>query len=147
MTIPAPRLARRGRILIIDDEKDLTDVTRDGLSGLHDVMTTQDARQALEWIASGDRFDLIPCNMMMPLMTGMEFYTWLQALLPQQATRVVFMTGGAFTPRAREFLARLPNLRLEKPFDVDHILAMVSAHLDGWSHSGAAALGSAELRS
>ncbi len=136
---PLPRPKRRGRILVIDDEKDLTDVTSDGLSGLHDVMTTQDARQALEWIASGDRFDLILCDMMMPLMTGMEFYTRLYALLPQQATRVVFMTGGAFTPRAREFLARLPNLRLEKPFDVDHILAMVSAHLDGWSHASTSA--------
>ena len=133
---PAPRPVRRGRILVIDDEKDLTDVTRDGLIGLHDVMTTQDARQALEWIAAGDRFDLILCDMMMPLMTGMEFYTRLHTLLPQQASRVVFMTGGAFTPRAREFLARLPNLRLEKPFDVDHILAMVSAHLDGWSTAG-----------
>jgi hypothetical protein len=47
--------------------------------------------------------------------------------------RIVFMTGGAFTPRAREFLARLPNLRLEKPFDLGHILAMVSAHLQSSS--------------
>ena len=144
---PPPRPARRGRILVIDDEKDLTDVTSDGLIGLHDVMTTQDARQALEWIASGERFDLILCDMMMPLMTGMEFYTRLHALLPQQASRVVFMTGGAFTPRAREFLARLPNLRLEKPFDVDHILAMVSAHLDGWSHASPSAAPAQSLRS
>jgi hypothetical protein len=42
---------------------------------------------------------------------------------------VVFMTGGAFTPRAREFLARLPNLRIEKPFDLNYILAMISAQL------------------
>src|SRR5438045_8375165 len=32
-----PRPKRRGRILVIDDEKDLTDVTREGLAGLHDV--------------------------------------------------------------------------------------------------------------
>jgi PAS domain S-box-containing protein len=127
------KASQRGRILVIDDEKDLTDVTRDGLSHLHEVMTTQDARQALEWIAAGERFDLILCDMMMPLMTGMEFYTRLQNLAPGQADRVVFMTGGAFTPRAREFLARLPNLRLEKPFDVEHILTMVDAHLEASS--------------
>jgi PAS domain S-box-containing protein len=127
---PRSRPTARGRILVIDDEKDLLDVTRDGLIGLHDVMTTPDARQALEWISAGDRFDLVLCDMMMPLMTGMEFYTRLHAQVPEQANRVVFMTGGAFTPRAREFLARLPNLRLEKPFDVDHLLAMLHAQLD-----------------
>ncbi len=132
-----PRPALRGKVLIIDDEKDLTDVTREGLSDLHDVQATQDARQALEWIAAGERFDLILCDMMMPLMTGMEFHTRLAALVPQQADRVVFMTGGAFTPRAREFLARLPNLGLEKPFDLSHILAMVSAQLESASMPGA----------
>ncbi|HEX4384337.1 MAG TPA: PAS domain S-box protein, partial [Myxococcales bacterium] len=144
-TLPAaprvvPRPPMRGKVLIIDDEKDLTDVTTDGLQDLHDVRATQDAREALEWIAAGDQFDLILCDMMMPLMTGMEFYTRLAAVAPHQADRIVFMTGGAFTPRAREFLARLPNLRLEKPFDLGHILAMVSAHLQ--SASAEATLGS-----
>src|SRR5438270_3173810 len=137
-----PRPKRRGRILVIDDEKDLTDVTREGLAGLHEVMTTQDARQALEWIAAGHRFDLILCDMMMPLMTGMEFHMRLATLAPEQANRVVFMTGGAFTPRAREFLARLPNLRLEKPFDLGHVLAMINAHLDA-SRPGALTFGDA----
>ena len=125
-----PRPASRGRVLVIDDEKDLTDVTQDGLSSWHDVRATQDARQALEWIAAGERFDLILCDMMMPLMTGMEFHARLAGMLPEQAVKVVFMTGGAFTPRAREFLARLPNLRLEKPFDLGHILALVGAQLE-----------------
>jgi len=137
----------RGRVLIIDDEKELTDVTREGLSDLHDVRATQDARQALEWIAAGERFDLILCDMMMPLMTGMEFHTRLAALAPEQADRVVFMTGGAFTPRAREFLTRLPNLRLEKPFDLGHVLAMVSAHLESASKSGRVNVGAASLPS
>jgi PAS domain S-box-containing protein len=128
------RPALRGKVLIIDDEKDLTDVTVVGLEEVHDVRATQDAREALEWIGAGQRFDLILCDMMMPLMTGMEFYTRLAAMAPDQADRVVFMTGGAFTPRAREFLARLPNLRIEKPFDLGHILAMINAQVQ----SGAA---------
>ena len=123
----------RGRVLVIDDEADLTDVTREGLAPFHDVLTTDDARPALDWIAGGDRFDLILCDMMMPMMTGMEFYTRLQQANPAQAAKVVFMTGGAFTPRAREFLARLPNLRLEKPFDLDHVLQVVNAHASGAS--------------
>ncbi len=121
---------RRGRVLVIDDEEDLTEVTREALVDHHDVMTTGDARQALEWIEGGDRFDLILCDMMMPQMTGMEFYSRLVSVAPRQAERVVFMTGGAFTPRAREFLARLPNLRIEKPFDLERILTVVNGHLE-----------------
>jgi CheY-like chemotaxis protein len=117
------------------------------LSDLHDVKVTQDARQALEWIAAGERYDLILCDMMMPLMTGMEFHTRLAALVPEQADRIVFMTGGAFTARAREFLTRLPNLRLEKPFDLGHILAMVGAHLESASKPGPLGLGGSSRRS
>jgi hypothetical protein len=77
----------------------------------------------------------------------MEFHTRLAALVPQQADRVVFMTGGAFTPRAREFLARLPNLGLEKPFDLSHILAMVSAQLESASMPGALNVGTPSMKS
>ena len=68
----------------------------------------------------------------------------LATLNPEQADRVVFMTGGAFTPRAREFLARLPNLRLEKPFDLGHVLSMVNAHLDIASRPASLGVGEEE---
>ena len=34
---------------------------------------------------------------------------------------MVFVTGGAFTPRAREFLERIPNARVEKPIDFQNL--------------------------
>ncbi len=39
--------------------------------------------------------------------------------VPAAAARFVLLTGGAFTGRARQFLERAPNPRLEKPFDPD----------------------------
>jgi hypothetical protein len=38
---------------------------------------------------------------------------------------MVFLTGGAFTQQARTFLRRVPNSRLEKPFDPDTLRALV----------------------
>ena len=38
----------------------------------------------------------------------------------------MFLTGGAFTPGAREFLARVPNARIEKPFEPDALRALVA---------------------
>jgi hypothetical protein len=40
---------------------------------------------------------------------------------PELAARFVFITGGAFTEKAREFLDRHPGARLEKPFTIDDI--------------------------
>jgi hypothetical protein len=54
-------------------------------------------------------------------MTGMDLYTELEQLAPDQATRMVFVSGGAFTPRAREFLERVSNARVEKPVDLQNL--------------------------
>jgi len=57
----------------------------------------------------------------MPEMTGMDLYGELGRIAPDQIERVVFVTGGAFTPRAREFLERIPNARVEKPIDFQNL--------------------------
>ena len=41
------------------------------------------------------------------------------------ADRIVFLTGGAFTHRARLFLDEVKNPRLDKPFDADILRAAV----------------------
>jgi hypothetical protein len=38
---------------------------------------------------------------------------------------MVFLTGGAFTDRTRDFLERIPNKRLDKPFDVRELRGLV----------------------
>ena len=48
---------------------------------------------------------------------------------PQQAERMIFMTGGAFTPSARAFLDRVPNQRIEKPFEAQHLAALIHDRL------------------
>ena len=47
----------------------------------------------------------------------MELHAWLVQRDPILAEQVVFITGGAFTPGASEYLRKVGNLRLEKPFD------------------------------
>jgi two-component system NtrC family sensor kinase len=64
--------------------------------------------------------------MMMPVKTGVEFFEDLARRVPQEEKRILFLTGGAFTVKAREFLDQVPNARLEKPFDVLTLRAMVN---------------------
>jgi CheY-like chemotaxis protein len=66
---------------------------------------------------------------MMPVMTGMELHAELSRAAPDQAERIVFLTGGAFTPGARLFLDQVPNPRLDKPFQIQALRSLVSERL------------------
>jgi response regulator RpfG family c-di-GMP phosphodiesterase len=63
---------------------------------------------------------------MMPQMTGMEVHAAILAIDPAQARRMVFLTGGAFTQSAREYLENVPNQRIEKPFDLKALRTVVN---------------------
>jgi fructose-bisphosphate aldolase class 1 len=56
----------------------------------------------------------------------MELHAWLATHDPALARRVVFVSGGAFTPSAGEYLESVDNLKLDKPFDVAKLLALVA---------------------
>jgi len=109
--------SHRGRILIIDDEVLIGKATCRILAGQHEVTATTSGQEALEWIAAGRSFDVILCDLMMPNLTGQEFYAELRSTNPKMAEKIIFMTGGAFTLRASHFLSEVTNPRLDKPFD------------------------------
>jgi DNA-binding response OmpR family regulator len=72
-------------------------------------------------------FDLILCDLALPGMSGMQIYEAIRATSLELAERVVFMTGGAYTTESHEFLSRLPNSWLEKPFDLRALKAVARA--------------------
>ncbi len=120
---------RRGRILIVDDEALVVSVVQRVLANEHDVVTAIVAREALAMCAAGEKFDLILCDLMMPEMTGMELYRELMVVAPDQANKMIFLTGGAFTASARAFLTEPPKEYIEKPFDAANLRAFVQRYL------------------
>jgi len=86
-------------------------------------------RSALARLERGEAFDLVLCDLMMPQMTGMELYAAVALVAPAMAERFVFLTGGAFTPAAREFLERNAPRRVEKPFEPAGLREIVGAEL------------------
>jgi len=121
--------AKRYRILIIDDEPLVLRAMR-RLLDAHSVVAVQTGEEALDLLASGQAFDIILCDLMMPNMTGMEVYDRVCALGKGLERRVVLVTGGAVTEESRDFLARVPNLCFEKPLDprkVEALLAQAAA--------------------
>jgi signal transduction histidine kinase len=121
---------RRGRIAVIDDDADVAIMVARLLGARHDVVSFLSAREALGKLHDGG-FDVILCDLMMLDLTGMDLRAELARTAPELLDRVVFMTAGAFTPRAREFLEQSTNPRVEKPFDRKVLLALVAALVDG----------------
>ncbi len=117
----------RGRVLVVDDDPLVSSALRRTLVRDHEVEVVVSSRRALELLTSpGSGFDVILCDLMMPEMTGMELHAQLTAEAPEQARRMVFITGGAYTPAAREFLERVSNPRVEKPFEPEALREQVS---------------------
>src|SRR6185295_16714695 len=127
--IQQPTALPRRRILIVDDEVFIVKAMKRMLEQSHDVVTATSANQALELLATHARFELVLCDMMMPGMSGIEFYYRIEAQWPELTPRIVFVTGAAFNPEVADFLQSVSNPRLSKPFDSQSLQEFVRAQL------------------
>jgi CheY-like chemotaxis protein/anti-sigma regulatory factor (Ser/Thr protein kinase) len=121
--------ARRGRVLVIDDEPAIVDLIIRVLRAEHEVVGSAGAGPALALLRAGQEFDVIFCDLMMPDISGVDFYHELAGSAPHIAERVIFLSGGAFTASARQLLQSVPNLSVQKPFDSSGLRALVRERL------------------
>ena len=112
------------RILVVDDEPGIrhaiTQILRD-----HTVVTAASGNEARALIEADPAFALILCDVMMPSGTGIELHEWLAGAYPDLAGRVIFITGGTFAAQTTDYLQRIPNLRIDKPFDLKSFIKTV----------------------
>jgi PAS domain S-box-containing protein len=126
---PSSSPGRRGRVLVVDDEPRIGESLALLLGEDHDLTSVTGARDALQLIERGERYDVILCDLMMPVMTGIDLFEALDQRCPDQAARVVFLSGGVSTPHAAEFIQRFGARLLEKPLDVDKLRAVIKKHV------------------
>jgi len=124
---PPPPPPCRGRLLVLDDEPIIGAAIRRMCAGLLEVEVATSPRLVVERIEAGERFDHILCDLMMPVMTGMEVEAALARVAPDQAGRLIFMTGGAFTEAAQAFEERNRGRCLQKPFDLQQLRSVLHA--------------------
>ncbi|MEO0321514.1 MAG: response regulator [Myxococcota bacterium] len=132
----------RAKVLVIDDEH-LVGRSISRALRRHDVDVLSSGGEAIERLNApgGAGYDLVFCDLMMPEVSGMEVYEAINADKPALAERFVFMTGGAFTPRARAFLEQVPNRCIDKPFDLTLLREIAAERVGTASRPPAAALG------
>lgn len=120
-----PQLPSLGRVLVVDDEPEMHTVLRAGLESLTSasVVCVGGGRQALERL-QGERFDAVVCDLMMPDVDGAAVHA---AMVRQGlGRRMVVMTGGAFSPSARAFVAAFDGPILRKPFRIRDLAAALA---------------------
>ena len=94
------------------------------------MQVAKDGEEALALLlAPGAHWDLVFCDLMMPIMNGVELARRLGQSAPDLLEKVIFVSGGATTAETARFLAETSNATVSKPFDMETLLALVDARL------------------
>jgi CheY-like chemotaxis protein len=120
------------RILIVEDTRLMRDSLVDVLSTAgHEVTTADNGAEACELIAGDALFDVIITDIIMPEMDGIQAILEIQTMLP--GARIIAISGGSARLEKAQGLETAKRLGavavLEKPFEVDALLAAVDKAL------------------
>ncbi|HZI61350.1 MAG TPA: HD domain-containing phosphohydrolase [Pyrinomonadaceae bacterium] len=115
------------RILIVDDEREITEILADLLSEDYECLKAGSAEQALDCLRAG-QFELVISDITMPGMSGLEMIPHVKQLSPDT---VVVMISGMQTVESAIGALRLGAFDyLMKPFDLRQVEAVVKRALE-----------------
>ena len=118
-----------GRVLVIDDDPMIGRALQRVLGKAHHVVVCLSGQEALSILEGDQNFHVILCDLMMPTMPGWDVYARISDMSDELAARVIFLTGGSLSPTGDQFLERVSNLCLSKPFDVRSLRSLVDAEI------------------
>ncbi|MFO0596659.1 MAG: ATP-binding protein [Myxococcaceae bacterium] len=122
--------ANRGRVMIIDDEGLLLRAYDRALSPNFELVLCDGFASAVSTLST-TTIDLIICDVMMPDRDGVDFHDWVSRHRPDLVARVFYSTGGAFAPRAQDFIERLGKRVLAKPLTPELVASMLDQVREG----------------
>ncbi len=111
------------RILIVDDEDTLARLMQALLEHLgYTVDRAVDGEKALQMGAQRN-YAAVICDLLMPILNGMELFRIWQRESPELAQRVIFVTGDNLGTRTNRFVELSGRPCLYKPFDIKDLTA------------------------
>ena len=120
-----------GALCVVDDDADIREVLSDVLTFAgYEVIVADDGQSALDRLrARKNGCRLILLDLMMPRMNGWEFRRRQLADPALAAIPVMLLTGAGTAAKAIDELR--VEMTIEKPFDLDTLLAKVAHYFDG----------------
>ena len=118
-------MSERQRILVVDDQREILDVTATVLSGAgYEVSTASSGDEALTQVGR-ESFDLVLLDINMPEMDGWETLRLIRAdEQPEPLPVVMFSVKSELTDKVRS-LQEGASGYITKPFVVDELIARV----------------------
>jgi two-component system NtrC family sensor kinase len=120
---PSMEAVKGAQVLLVEDERALAFAVAEGLRDAGLVVTyAADGAEALAHL-TGQRFDIVVCDLKMPKVDGFQVHAHLmrQASPPP----VIFVTGDSADPEAERFLAGSGRRWLAKPFRLNDLLTAI----------------------
>jgi DNA-binding NtrC family response regulator len=117
----------RARVLVVDDKENIVRLFARLLGDEYEVTTAGDGGRALSLVASQE-FDVVVTDLKMPGADGFEVLRAVKARAPD--TEVVMMTAYATVSDAVEAMKQGAYDYLQKPFDPDDAVRVVSRALE-----------------
>ncbi|MGI2335906.1 MAG: response regulator [Dehalogenimonas sp.] len=125
----APLKMKQAAVLMLDDEPVIIELLETIFGGYGHLLDGADnPGEALEKL-SEKYYDLIMLDVRMPGMSGPEFYEEIKKRWPEQARRVIFITGDTSDLLTREYLVEHRIPYISKPFDREKLEEIVNGFL------------------
>ncbi|HVJ15689.1 MAG TPA: ATP-binding protein [Polyangiaceae bacterium] len=118
------------RMLMVDDDAVVLRSFTRMLGPLFQVSTAETVAEAKSSIATQD-YDVIVCDVMMPDGGAPVLFDWLTRERPELARVTIFLTGGASSQEARDFLAQSTRPVLTKPFSINELVKVAREVTEG----------------
>ena len=125
-----PADSYQAQVLVVDDEESVRELVKESLSNQgFSVHQASDGLQAKKEIEVGS-YDCIVLDIKMPGLDGMELYRWIRRWNEDLASKVVFISGDSIAPATKDFLDRIDNPVVTKPFSLGVLRTEMERVLD-----------------
>lgn len=123
---------QRRTVLVVEDDADVRAMLVRVLGTSYAISIACDGEAALWRFETGERFDVVLCDVCMPKMDGAMLVEHLLRLDPDQARRVIVLTGNIDSARAMRLSE---HFVVEKPFAVRELRELVD-RVSAAAHEG-----------
>jgi CheY-like chemotaxis protein len=125
------RMAKK-RILVVDDNRDITEMVQTMLEGTaYDCTTVNSGRECVR-LAETEKFDLILLDMAMPEMSGLDVLAELKGSYAARDTKIVLVTASPMytemdLKKVRDEYGAIE--RVKKPFTDAELLRVIDKYV------------------
>lgn len=118
----------QGDIIIIEDNLEILDVLKVTLSNIgYKIKTFSDRQQALDYLSTTDKFDIIIMDLMMPGMSPEEAFNRIRKLHPN--SKIILSTGYSKNETLEKLLINTNVSFIPKPYRMSKMIKLIDEML------------------